>query len=136
MQIDVIFKIAAVGIIVTIVCQILKKSDRDDIATIVSLAGLIIVGLGCAPIYPSIIHATPARFGAARSQALIGLEMAGAYVGTLLMPPLFGLIAEHITTSLLPLYLLAILAVMFAMNEHANRVTGLVRPAKPARERA
>ncbi|HIY45995.1 MAG TPA: stage III sporulation protein AC [Candidatus Borkfalkia excrementipullorum] len=43
MQIDIIFKIAAVGIIVTIVCQILKKSDRDDIATIVSLAGLIIV---------------------------------------------------------------------------------------------
>ena len=99
-------------------------------------AGFVLVGLGCAPIYPSIIHATPARFGAARSQALIGLEMAGAYVGTLLMPPLFGLIAEHITTSLLPLYLLAILAVMFAMNEHANRVTGLVRPAKPARERA
>ena len=43
MEIDVIFKIAAVGIIVTIVCQILKKSDREDIATIVSLAGLIIV---------------------------------------------------------------------------------------------
>lgn len=43
MQIDVIFKIAAVGIIVTIVCQILKKSDREDVATIVSLAGLIIV---------------------------------------------------------------------------------------------
>lgn len=43
MEIEVIFKIAAVGIIVTIVCQILKKSDRDDIATIVSLAGLIIV---------------------------------------------------------------------------------------------
>ena len=43
MEIDIIFKIAAVGIIVTIVCQILKKSDRDDIATIVSLAGLIIV---------------------------------------------------------------------------------------------
>ena len=43
MQIDIIFKIAAVGIIVSIVCQILKKSDRDDIATIVSLAGLIIV---------------------------------------------------------------------------------------------
>ncbi len=43
MQIDIIFKIAAVGIIVTIVCQILKKSDREDVATIVSLAGLIIV---------------------------------------------------------------------------------------------
>ena len=43
MEIDVIFKIAAVGIIVTIICQILKKSDREDIATIVSLAGLVIV---------------------------------------------------------------------------------------------
>ena len=43
MQIDVIFKLAAVGLIVTIVCQVLKKSDRDDVATIVSLAGLIIV---------------------------------------------------------------------------------------------
>ena len=42
MEIDVIFKIAAVGIIVTIICQILKKSDREDIATIVSLAGLVI----------------------------------------------------------------------------------------------
>ena len=43
MEIDVIFKIAAIGLIVTILCQILKKSDRDDIATIVSLAGLVIV---------------------------------------------------------------------------------------------
>ena len=43
MEIDVIFKIAAVGLIVTIICQILKKSDRDDIATLVALAGLIIV---------------------------------------------------------------------------------------------
>lgn len=43
MEIDVIFKIAAIGIIVTIVCQVLKKSEREDIATIVSLAGLVIV---------------------------------------------------------------------------------------------
>ena len=99
-------------------------------------AGFVLVGLGCAPIYPSIIHATPARFGAARSQALIGLQMAGAYVGTLLMPPLFGLIAGRVSASWLPVYLLAILAAMFAANEHANRVTGLVRPAKAAHEQA
>ena len=43
MDISIIFKIAAVGIIVTIICQVLKKSDRDDIATLVSLVGLIIV---------------------------------------------------------------------------------------------
>ena len=99
-------------------------------------AGFVLVGLGCAPIYPSIIHATPARFGAARSQALIGLQMAGAYVGTLLMPPLFGLIAGRVSASWLPVYLLAILAAMFAANEHANRVTGLCRPAKAAHEQA
>lgn len=52
-----------------------------------TLAGLILVGLGCAPIYPCIIHATPAYFGADRSQAIIGVQMASAYVGTLLMPP-------------------------------------------------
>ncbi len=42
MNIDVIFKLAALGILITVVCQILKKSDRDDLATLVSLAGLII----------------------------------------------------------------------------------------------
>ena len=98
-------------------------------------AGLVLVGLGCAPIYPSIIHATPARFGAARSQALIGLEMAGAYVGTCLMPPLFGALSERLSISLMPLYLLALLAVMFLANERANRASGLVRSARPARER-
>ena len=98
-------------------------------------AGLVLVGLGCAPIYPSIIHATPARFGAARSQALIGLEMAGAYVGTCLMPPLFGALSERLSIGLMPVYLLALLAAMFLANERANRAAGLVRSAAPARER-
>ena len=67
----------------------------------VSLAGLILIGLGCAPIYPCIIHSTPAHFGADKSQALIGVQMASAYIGTCLMPPLFGLIAGHISIVLL-----------------------------------
>ena len=83
----------------------------------VSLFGLIIIGLGCAPIYPSIIHSTPAHFGADKSQAVIGVQMASAYVGTCLMPPLFGLIANHISVALYPLYLAVILAVMFIMHE-------------------
>lgn len=82
-----------------------------------AIAGLVLIGLGCAPIYPSIIHATPKHFGADRSQAMIGVQMASAYVGTCLMPPLFGLIANHISASLLPVYLLAILAVMTVMHE-------------------
>lgn len=60
----------------------------------VGMIGLILIGLGCAPIYPCIIHSTPKRFGADKSQALIGVQMASAYVGTALMPPLFGLIAN------------------------------------------
>lgn len=80
-------------------------------------AGLLLVGLGCAPIYPSIIHATPGNFGAARSQAMIGVQMASAYVGTCLMPPVFGLIASHISVSLFPVYLLGILGIMVLMHE-------------------
>ena len=82
-----------------------------------SLAGLLLIGLGCAPIYPCIIHSTPEHFGEARSQAMIGVQMASAYTGILLMPPLFGLIANHITPALMPLYLLAILALMWFMYE-------------------
>ena len=67
------------------------------------------VGLGCAPIYPGIIHATPSHFGADRSQAIIGVQMASAYVGNCLMPPLFGVIANHTTIALFPYYLLVIL---------------------------
>ena len=90
----------------------------------VCLAGLVLVGLGCAPIYPSIIHATPARFGADRSQAIIGVQMASAYVGNCLMPPLFGLLADHLTPSLLPVHLAVILGVMVLTHEKLVRVNG------------
>ena len=79
--------------------------------------GLLLVGLGCAPIYPSIIHATPSRFGADRSQAIIGIQMASAYVGSCLMPPLFGLLAERVGIALFPVFLLAVLVLMAVMHE-------------------
>ena len=82
-----------------------------------SLAGLILIGLGCAPVYPCVIHSTPAHLGADKSQAIIGIQMACAYVGTCLMPPVFGLIANHITVALLPVYLLIILVLMVIMHE-------------------
>ncbi|MCI8916534.1 MAG: MFS transporter [Oscillospiraceae bacterium] len=89
-----------------------------------ALAGLILIGLGCAPIYPCIIHSTPDHFGAENSQAIIGVQMASAYVGTCLMPPLFGLIANHITVSLFPFYLLAILILMIFMHEALLKSSG------------
>ncbi len=89
-----------------------------------ALAGLALVGLGCAPIYPCIIHSTPGHFGADKSQAVIGVQMASAYVGTCLMPPLFGLVSEHLSPALFPLYLLAILAVMAFSHEALLRRAG------------
>ena len=82
-----------------------------------SIIGLAVVGLGCAPIYPSVIHSTPAHFGAENSQAMIGVQMASAYVGSCLMPPIFGLLANRIGIFLFPFYLLAVLAFMFIMHE-------------------
>ena len=87
----------------------------------VSLIGFSLIGLGCAPVYPCIIHSTPSHFGAERSQAIIGVQMASAYVGTCLMPPLFGLIANHISIRLLPVYLLILLALMVYMHELLER---------------
>lgn len=89
----------------------------------VTLAGLTLIGLGCAPIYPSIIHSTPAHFGADKSQAIIGVQMASAYIGNCLMPPLFGMIANHTTISIFPYYLLVILVVMGYMHEVLEKET-------------
>ncbi|MBQ6832864.1 MAG: MFS transporter [Lachnospiraceae bacterium] len=80
--------------------------------------GLVMVGLGCAPVYPCIIHATPEHFGDERSQAIVGIQMASAYCGNVTMPPLFGLIANHISIRLLPLFLLAALICLGLMHEH------------------
>ncbi|MBT1176631.1 MFS transporter [Bifidobacterium callimiconis] len=91
-------------------------------STIMPLIGLIVVGLGCAPIYPCVIHSTPAYFGADKSQAVIGVQMACAYAGSLSAPPIFGLIANHITVTLYPFYLGAILILMIIMHENLRRV--------------
>ncbi len=88
----------------------------------ISLAGLIMIGLGCAPIYPCIIHSTPAHFGEDKSQAVIGIQMAFAYLGILCMPPLFGMIANAFNVSLLPAFLCILLALMVVMHETLNKV--------------
>lgn len=82
---------------------------------VVALGGLVVMGLGCAPVYPSIIHATPDNFGAQNSQAIIGIQMASAYVGSTFMPPVFGLVANHISVSLMPFFVLFFIVLMYIM---------------------
>ena len=86
----------------------------------ISLIGLVIIGFGAAPIYPSIIHSTPDNFGKENSGALVGIQMASAYLGSTFMPPVFGLIAEHISIGLYPLYLGIFAVMMFVMTELVN----------------
>ena len=86
-----------------------------------ALIGFVVIGLGCAPIYPCIIHMTPAVFGKDKSQALIGIQMAFAYIGFLAMPPLFGVIAEYISIELLPAFQIVLLVLMLWMHELVAR---------------
>ncbi len=89
------------------------------------LAGFILMGVGCAPIYPCIIHSTPDIFGTDKSQAIVGVQMASAYTGSLLMPALFGLIANHVNVAWLPGYLFVTLLLMISMYERLLKIHSL-----------
>ena len=111
-------RLGQVIIAIGIVLMLLPLNDT------LSLAALILIGLGCAPIYPCLIHSTPAHFGADKSQAIIGVQMASAYVGSCLTPPLFGFLSNYVTVAALPVYLLLFLIGMAVMHEKLNRKTG------------
>ena len=84
--------------------------------------GFVIIGLGCAPVYPCIIHMTPDLFGKDKSQAIIGVQIAFAYTGFCVMPPLFGWIADNISIGLLPAYLMALLVLIIVMHEKMVKI--------------
>ena len=85
-----------------------------------ALAGLVIAGFGSAPVYPAIIHATPVNFGRDNSQAIIGIQMAAAYTGTALFPPLYGVLSQWIGMWLFPFFLLFLVALGLVMSHRLN----------------
>jgi fucose permease len=89
---------------------------------VLALAGLVLAGLGSAPVYPAIIHSTPANFGRHNSQAVIGIQMAAAYTGATLAPPLFGAVSSGAGLWVLPLFLAVIAALGLAVSERLNRL--------------
>ena len=89
--------------------------------------GLVVIGLGCAPIYPCIIHETPANFGKNLSMAMTGIQMAAAYVGVTMLSPFFGVLAQNITMQLYPWALLAMLVLMFILSEQLHKKTAARR---------
>ena len=88
-----------------------------------AIAAFIVIGLGCAPIYPCIIHSTPNQFGAENSGAIIGIQMASAYIGTTVIPPLFGLIGHAVGFTIMPIYLLIFVILMITMTELTFHIT-------------
>jgi len=110
--------------IIIIICGVVMVGIPDG-SSIAALAGLVIIGLGCAPVYPAIIHSTPSNFGPENSQAIIGIQMASAYVGSTFMPLVFGGIADNINIGLFPVYLAFFAALMLIMSEMLNRIVAV-----------
>lgn len=87
-----------------------------------ALAGLLLTGLGCAPVYPAVIHETPDNFGKDNSQSIIGIQMACAYIGSSVIPPVFGIVAQYAGVIWFPYCLIMFLILMFTMLERTNRI--------------
>ncbi len=109
-----------VGTIIQITGIVLVALPVPTDAT--ALCGLVVIGLGSAPIYPCIIHSTPHNFGKEHSQSLVGIQMAAAYAGSTLAPPVFGAIAQYVHIGLYPLYLGIFAILMWVMTERLNRI--------------
>lgn len=104
-----------------IICIIGVISLILPLPTYFFMIGLIFIGLGCAPIFPSMIHETPKRFGEAKSQSVMGLQMAFGYIGSTVMPPILGFIASRTSIRILPYFLLCYILIMFVSSEKINR---------------
>lgn len=87
-----------------------------------AFCGLVLLGLGCAPIYPAMLHDTPNRFGKDMSQGIMGIQMAVAYVGSTFMPPLLGFLGKAVGFSIHPFFLLTLTVLMFVSSEAVNRI--------------
>lgn len=90
---------------------------------VLALVGLVIIGLGCAPIYPCIIHSTPYNFGEENSGSIIGIQMASAYLGTTAIPPIFGFLGKGIGFDIFPIYILIFVILMSLMIEITFQAT-------------
>lgn len=100
---------------------------------IFKLFGLILIGLGCAPIYPAMLHDTPNRFGKDLSQGVMGIQMATAYMGSAVIPPLFGVLSKIFDLSILPYFLLLLIVLMIGSSEMVNIKKGDVEYVKSRR---
>ena len=86
------------------------------------LMGFAIVGFGAAPVYPAFIHSAPTNFGRTNSQAIIGMQMTSAYIGSTFMPPIFGFVAQNTKVAIYPYWLLVLLVISLVVSERLNKI--------------
>jgi fucose permease len=110
-----LIRLGEIGILLGVLLLLLPLPD------VFTLVSFVLIGLGCAPIFPSMLHETPARFGHEQAQMVMGFQMAVAYSGTTFLPPLFGFVASNSTFALLPFVLLVYSALMLLSSESINR---------------
>lgn len=106
-----------------LICGIIALLIPTD-SYIAAFIAFLVIGFGCAPIYPCIIHSTPNNFGAENSGAIIGIQMASAYVGSTFIPPLFGLLGNSAGFEIMPIYILTFFILMITMTELTFRIAG------------
>jgi len=107
----------SIVIIITGIIMIMMPLEEN----MVSFVGLVVLGLGCATVYPSIIHSTPSNFGAENARAIIGVQMAGAYTGTTFMPMLFGLLSYQVGMVIYPFFIFTFALLLLLMTELLNK---------------
>lgn len=100
-----------------------KRLFGMELRQVFVILSLLFMGLGCAPIYPAIIHSTPYNFGAENTSALIGKQMASAYIGSLSLPPVFGVLAKNFGTELFPFYAVVLGIAMLYMYKQLLKKT-------------
>ena len=100
-----------------------KQLFGMELRQVFVILSLLFMGLGCAPIYPAIIHSTPYNFGAENTSALIGKQMASAYIGSLSLPPIFGVLAKNFGTELFPFYAVVLGIAMLYMYKQLLKKT-------------
>ena len=109
-------RIGELTVLLGVVCLLLPLPQ------FVCLIGFILVGAGCAPIYPCMLHETPVRFGKEDAQSMMGFQMAVCYTGSTLLLPFFGLVATKVNVGLLPVFLLVYIVIMLVSSEASNRI--------------
>lgn len=122
------------GCVVILIAAVLIVVSVPVGSFIPAAVGFVTVGIGCGPVFPSLLHAAPDNFGKRYSGAVIGVQMAFSYFGTTFTPLLFGKLAEVTTVKLLPFGVAVLAVLVLVLTELLNRAVKKAQERKKESE--